>query len=119
MNKNTMELLQLEVSDWQEKTFPNATSRSAYCHLIEEIVELGITLGLSFPEIAGVVMKSKDAKAGDVGKELADCQMLIFCVSSTEGKNLYEQTVEKFEVCKTRIWGEPDENGVVKHIKEQ
>ena len=95
--------LQLQISDWQDETFPNATVRSTFAHLVREILELEMVLGGSVEQAS---------------EELADCQHLLFGIASKLGINLMDATAKKFEVNKKRKWGQPDENGVVEHIKE-
>ena len=33
-------------------------------------------------------------------------------------KDIYKAEINKLEINKKRIWGNPDENGVVEHIKD-
>jgi Protein of unknown function (DUF550) len=99
---NAMEMLQIEIGDWQDATFPNADAFSKFHHLVKEIKELSDALEAPDPsKITG---------------ELADCQHLLFGIASKCRVNLYEATRAKFAVNKTRKWGKPDENGVVEHV---
>lgn len=53
--------------------------------------------------------------------EYADCFMLLLDSASHFGITadaLMNYTEHKLEINKNRKWGEPDENGVVEHIKE-
>ncbi len=99
--------LQLEIADWQDKTFPEANALSKMSHLAKEVIELNKAL-VSF---------THEEAVEDVSNELADCQHLLFGIASKRGINLYEATRKKFEINKKRIWGKPDSNGVVEHLK--
>lgn len=95
-----------EVTKWQDETFPNANSLSKLAHLKEEILELEKEL-------------QSGEDLGDIGLEFADCFLLLFGCASAAGINYLGicQLIEyKMEINKTRKWGEPDENGVVKHL---
>jgi NTP pyrophosphatase (non-canonical NTP hydrolase) len=99
-----VENFQLEISDWQDETFPKANALSKMSHLAKEIIELNKTL-------------VEPSSQMEIEEELADCQHLLFGIASKCGINLYEATRQKFEINKKRIWGKPDSNGVVEHIK--
>lgn len=94
-----------EITEWQRKTFPKATSLSKIAHLAEELQEL-----------------VDDLKSGNPKRRLewADCFLLLFGGAAADGMS-YEDCCncisEKFEIVKLRKCGEPDANGVVKHIK--
>lgn len=95
-----------EITAWQEETFGNATALSKVNHLIEEVGEL-----------------KEDLENGNpmVKHEFADCILLLYGSAKSHGFSYNDiNTIirEKFEIVKQRKWGEPDENGVVKHIKE-
>ncbi len=96
----------LEIVDWQRETFPVATALSKIHHLDQEVQELRIDL----------INNEKDRRL-----EFADCFLLLFGAASADGMT-YEDIVsciaEKFEICKQRKWGKPDENGIVNHIKD-
>lgn len=94
-----------EISAWQKETFPEATSLSKIAHLREEIRELVDDLKSNNPERR---------------LEYADCFLLLFGSAASDGmtyEDICQAIQEKFEIVKTRRWGKPDENGVVKHIK--
>ena len=99
--KNRMELLQLEIGDWQDATFPKSTALSTLSHLAKEVLELNYAMLAGEP----------------VAEELADCQHLLFGIANKCGLNLYEETIKKFEINKKRKWGKPDADGVVEHIR--
>ena len=53
--------------------------------------------------------------------EYADCMILLIQSAMRAGyrmNRLFDACEEKHEINKKRKWGEPDENGVVQHIKE-
>lgn len=93
--------LQERVGEWGDATFGHEGEQSLegiVNHLEEEAEELGETHD---PE------------------EAADCLMLLFQHAHTKGYDLLEETEKKLEVNKDREWGEPDEDGVVRHVKER
>jgi len=101
-----------EVAEWQDITFPNANSLSKLAHLIEEIVELKDCI------ITSVVESPQNY---DLKLEYADCFLLLFGAASKSGfdlKDVFDAMREKMEINKNRKWGSPDENGVVRHIKD-
>lgn len=96
----------LDVTRWQNETFPGANSLSKMAHLAEELQELYIDL----------VKKSPDRRL-----EFADCFLLLFGCAAADGMSyddICDALVEKMKINKARKWGTPDQNGVVKHIKE-
>ena len=53
--------------------------------------------------------------------EFADCMMLLLDSYRKAGGNaskLVDEAFKKLEECKRRDWGEPDENGVVQHVRK-
>lgn len=91
---------------WQGETFPNADALSKAYHLKEEVDEL-----------------IKDLKSNSPKRwsEYADCFMLLFGSASADGmsyEDICEAIEKKLKINRRRKWGKPDENGVVKHIKE-
>lgn len=92
------------ITEWQNKTFPNANVDSKLFHLMDEIKE---------------VLESKDDF--NLQEEFADCFILLFGAASCAGFN-YNEIIEaidrKMKINITRKWGKPNENGVVNHIKE-
>lgn len=93
-----------EIMEWQRQTFGQASAYASVLHLKEEINELKIEIRID----------------GD-GKrhEFADCFFLLFGAAAADGmsyEDICEAIQEKFEINKARKWGEPDADGVVKHI---
>ena len=96
----------IEITRWQENTFNNATALSKAFHLQEEVGEL----------IEDIKQNSENKRL-----EYADCFMLLFGAAKADGmtySDICNAIEEKFAIIKNRKWGTPDENGVVKHIKE-
>jgi hypothetical protein len=93
-----------EVTDWQKSTFPTASVLSKMHHLEEEVHEL----------IYDLVTNNKNRRL-----EFADCFLLLFGAAKADGmeyEDILNCIIEKFEICKSRKWGKPDENRVVKHL---
>lgn len=94
-----------QIIEWQNETFKKATSISKLAHLKKELKELEDDLAFVRPQRR---------------LEFADCFILLFGAASKDGMT-YEEIVlaieEKLKINKSRSWGEPDENGVVEHIK--
>ena len=54
--------------------------------------------------------------------EFADCFMLLLDAAShsyIDAEQLIGLSYKKLEINKNRRWGEPDENGVVEHVKTE
>lgn len=97
-----------ELGVWTTKTFPHQTSVSKLHHLKKEVGELIEAIeGKQWTE--------------EVEHEFADCFTLLFDAARIEGLSLIDiinVMKRKFDINKQRIWGEPDENGVIHHIEE-
>ena len=92
------------ITKWQRETFPHANAHSKIAHLKQEIDELS----------ADVANKSPFTRL-----EFADCFLLLFGAASAFGmtyNDILEAIHEKMEINIKRVWGKPDENGVVNHI---
>lgn len=112
-----------DISAWSDKTFGRGQRNPAIVyHLkkeVDELIEalekqynLGIDESVGAGEFLRQVEKTK--------VEYADCLMLLLDSAKHNGINaqeLYELTVKKLMVNKTRQWGKPDHNGVIEHIK--
>jgi len=108
--KELQELID-ELHKWQRETFPQSSPISKLHHLAEEIPEL-------IEEIEKHYHNSGDLKATEL--EYADCFILLLGSAFMYGlkaEDIFRIIREKLEINKSRIWGTPDENGVVKHIK--
>lgn len=94
-----------KVTSWQNNTFGKATAHSKCCHLREEVEEVIESLEKSDEE--------------DIREEFADCFILLFGAAASHGMSYEEINLaieKKLKKNKTRKWGKPDSNGVVKHI---
>ncbi len=94
-----------EITQWQKETFKQATSLSKIAHLDREIQELSGDLLI---------------KAPDRRLEFADCFLLLYGAAHADGmtyEDICSAIQEKFEINKSRKWGEPNEKGIVEHIK--
>lgn len=94
------------ITEWQKKTFGNATAVSKMNHLREEVIELHEAIDCGHP---------------DRRLEFADCFILLFGAAAADGMT-YEDIVECIEdkmiINHRRKWGEPKENGVVNHVRD-
>tara|TARA_R110002049_G_scaffold231127_2_gene403456 strand:+ start:41322 stop:41630 length:309 start_codon:yes stop_codon:yes gene_type:complete len=102
MNREQFE----SITEWQNKTFVEATPLSKIAHLKEEVDELE----------SDVLHQAEDRRL-----EFADCFLLLFGSAAADGMS-YDDIVkcidEKMEINYKRKWGKPQANGVVNHIKE-
>jgi hypothetical protein len=93
------------ITEFQDKTFPNATPLSCVNHLFEEVNEL-----------------KEDIQNGKHSPfEIADCFHLLFGICHKSGMT-YEDIVAaidgKMEINLKRKWGEINELGYQKHIPD-
>ena len=118
-----LQLLQNQISDWSDSTFDNGVRNMARSlpishHLKKESEELIKALDQYFNFKVGNAWSFKDYES--VGEELADCFILILDCAKHFGYNaddLVTAAHNKLEINKSRVWGKPDVNGVVEHIK--
>lgn len=111
------------ISNWQKETFKQATPLSKICHLEEEIKELKEALINEENARWNDKVSSKEYSKifQNLNDEFADCFILLFGAAASRGysyRAICTHIDHKFEILKARKWGEPDENGVVRHIKE-
>jgi NTP pyrophosphatase (non-canonical NTP hydrolase) len=100
-----------EIVSWQDATFAKATAHSKICHLKQEVQEL-----------ENEILKDSSIRVEDeMFEELADCFILLFGAAGCM-KMSYEEITEainkKMVKNKSRVWGQPDANGVVNHVKQ-
>ncbi len=92
---------QIEAARWADRTFGECRMPDgAIAHLAKEVGELA------------------DKPFDDW--EYADCLMLLLDAASNAGigaDDLLNTAWEKLAINQQREWGEPDENGVVEHIR--
>ncbi len=99
----------LEITEWQKKTFGQATTLSKLAHLKEEVKEL-----------EEAIKQSNVTDNDEATKEFADCFILLYGAASSFGmswKDIGEAIDAKMEINKARKWGKPESNGVVHHVK--
>lgn len=94
----TLDSVLSEVVAWQRTTFPVGTLAGAVEHLRREAEEL-----------AGNPTSES---------ELADVQILLAQVAARQGVSLVDAVIRKMLVNRARQWQEPDEHGVVEHVRE-
>lgn len=97
----TLDSILAEVNEWQAVTFPRATPASVVAHLKKEVDELA-------------------ADPTDTA-ELADVVFLVVGLAYELGlsmPDLAAVVARKLAVNRTRTWGEPDELGIVEHVRE-
>lgn len=92
---------QEKINCWQNKTFKNSTGFSIKEHLKKEIQEF-------FSERNRIKQRA----------EAADIVILLYAFADVSGFNLQEEVNKKMEINIKRKWGNPDENGVIEHIRE-
>lgn len=94
------------IREWQDKVFTKATMLSCASHLQEEVDEL-----------------IQDIQSGKTGlEEIADCFLLLIGVCNKRGlsyDNIVSLIDHKMQKNYTRKWGDVNEKGYVKHIKEK
>lgn len=119
MKKNQFEA----ITKWQRETFKNSTAISKVYHLEKEVQELKEALKnfhrAEFDD--RVFMGEFNRICENVRIELADCIILLYGAAGSfemDYNDICKSIQRKFEEVKTRKWGEPDENGVVEHIKQ-
>lgn len=106
-----MSTLQQEVAEWAQSVFGDSTPQAKILHLWEE---LGEALD-SADAILDYQTCEEIAGAGLITLHLASSLNVILPEPS---RRFGAEMRDKFEICKARKWGEPDTNGVVRHIKE-
>lgn len=95
----------IAITTWQHKKFKHATALSKIAHLKQEIEELIADLKNNNPE---------------QNMEFADCFILLFGAANSAGlnyQNIIEAIDEKMKINYSRNWGNPNEDGVVNHLK--
>lgn len=105
--------VQTKIGRWVDNTFDLKRGFDFYRsvegmleHLQKEVMELRNTVfGRATTDL--------------VAEEAADCVILLLCIAHKYGFNLMEEVEKKFEVLKTRKWGDPDEKSVIEHIREE
>lgn len=99
----------MAITTWQEQVFPNATATSKMKHLQEEVKE--VLHELEQPKVS----------TSKLLEEYADCLFLLYGAVNSSGfsyDDMQLALIDKFEKNLQRKWGEPDADGIVKHIKD-
>lgn len=89
--------LAMEHCDWARVVFNKSTPHSVTEHLRREAQEL--------------------VDAPTDSSEMADVFLLLVWLADITGTDLVGAIEEKIEINKARVWGEPDSQGVVQHIR--
>lgn len=99
--RSAIQRLQDEAGEWTDATFgQNQTADSCIAHLKKEVKELAENPGDRL--------------------EYADCLLLLIDAYRKAGGSADDLVCagwQKFEINRSRVWGEPDENGVVEHVR--
>ena len=93
------QLLQDKIGGFTDETFGESTVASKMAHLREELDEV--------------------VAAPDDRMEWADCMILLLDAARRAGlsmDDLHQAIEDKMEINLKREWGEPDEDGVVRHV---
>jgi len=96
IDNNSLIDFQNSIHEWASSTFPGQSVESKIKHLKTEILEL-------------------EAAPSD-GEEMADCFILLASIASEANINLAEVSWAKLEKNKTRVWSEPDADGIRRHL---
>jgi len=120
-----LQKLMNNISDWSNKTFGDGDRSVPILHHLQKEVVEAIDMVIEFRD----VRYDDSVGVGEYGRiwakmqlEFADCLMLLLDAAqhvNISAEELINATNHKLEVNKTRIWGKPDENGVIEHIKEE
>ncbi len=94
--ERSLNSLVVEIQAWQRATFTKASPESVAAHLLLEAAEL------------------KDNPCDP--HEIADCFLLICGSAQANGYDLTDLVARKFAIAQSREWGEPDAEGVVRHL---
>lgn len=101
LTKRVWDDVQKIVNEWQNKTFPKSTAKSAMAHLKREIRELSKAL----------------KSGGNYREEAADCGLLLLAVCGKKGFSLYDEIERKFAKNQKRKWGKPNKAGFQEHVR--
>lgn len=85
------------VGRWGAATFPASTDWAKLVHLRKELAEL--------------------EERPDSAEEMADVVMLVCHLAHAHGVDLAAAIDWKLDICQRRIWGPPDADGVVEHVR--
>ena len=91
---------QYELAQWTSKQFPKRSMHSIISHLRTELTEL-------------------EESPTDI-MEFADCFMLLLDAASFQKlaiSDIWTAIGRKLEINKARVWGKPNEDGFVEHVR--
>lgn len=113
LKQSQLDTFQDEVTEWADATFPLRTHTSIACHLVDEIIEL---VGPSLVNERLQMVMIEPEFDSDFEEESADVGLILLHLASFNEVDLMSAMRRKFEKCKKRTWGKPDEHGVVRHV---
>ena len=109
---NELQQLVDEIGQWSDETFGKVSNGySKVKHLEKEVTELATEVWFSTDNSPNNI---------ELRHEFADCFMLLFdaakkCNFTVD--DVMNAMREKLEINRSRKWGEPNEHGVVEHIR--
>ncbi len=101
-----------DVVRWGRETFPRSTLVTKAEHLRREVAEFDAQPLGDPEEMADVLMIMSHLHA-----DLADIRMRVFKAADEQGVDLVQAVRAKLAICRARTWNEPDEQGVVEHVR--
>jgi len=115
-----LQILMNDISKWSDETFDNGNNYpdrtiSIMYHLKEEVEETIEALKSYFDTCS-------NDKFNLVIDEIVDCFILLLdCAKhmNISASCLIDRSKIKLQINKKRIWGTPDKNGVIHHIKSK
>lgn len=119
----SLDQIRIDVDEWQVPTFPSATPHGAAAHLRKEAIELYGELwepaGNQFDgDVIGPLEREIHTYDRDlVRMEMADIFFMLVQLERTTGINLAQAVADKLKINEARAWGEPNEQGVVEHVR--
>jgi len=118
-----MDTLQDEIGQWGDATFgKDHKGKACLAHFFREVVELAQAAGM-FDELLAACIDRKRSHDSpcpeEAPEEAADCVLLLLQFAYREGFSLQAEIVKKHAVNRQRKWGQPDEDGVVEHVRPE
>ena len=101
-----MKNLQNKIGKWQNKTLGDSNKRpvAILAHLKREVIEL-----------EKILVYTLKANKKEIGRELADCAILLVGLAEAFNIDLETAVNEKTQVNRERKWKKPDQQGVIEH----
>jgi NTP pyrophosphatase (non-canonical NTP hydrolase) len=117
------------IAEWSDATFGDKQRNPALLHhlkkevseLIEAIEKYELHKKVNYKKHHSFKTTAQNKLEENVFEEYADCMMLLLDSAHHFGISSFDLARfihKKLEINKARIWGKPDENGVVEHIRE-